>query len=91
MVTQAESYRVQLDSMVHIEQENHRLKGLEVDLNRARQTMADDADMMDRTKERINSFENLLATKTVELQAKDEALRQIEVDVREMNQMIESE
>jgi len=53
--------------MAHIEKENHRLKGIEVDLHRCRQTMEEDAEMFDRTKERINSFEHLLASKTVEL------------------------
>jgi len=77
--------------MAHIEEENHRLKGVEVDLNRTRQTMAEDQEMMDRHKERLANYENLLATKTVETQAKDEAIVQIEVDVREMQQMIESE
>lgn len=77
--------------MAHVEEENHRLKGVEVDLNRTRQTMAEDQEMMDRHKERLANYENLLATKTVETQAKDEAIVQIEVDVREMQQMIESE
>ena len=73
-----------MDSLAHLEEENFRLKGVEQDLNRTKQNMADDQDMHDRLKERMSGYECQLAERAVELQHKDDAIRQIDIDVQEM-------
>lgn len=82
--TEVISFKTQLKTVEELTYENSRLKNIEFDLNRTKQTMADDTDLINRLNDKVARFELEMSQRAVEIQMKDEALRQIDVDVREM-------
>lgn len=76
--------RIQCEQLERIKDENYRLNGVDQELKRAKQVISDNEDSYRRLKDQIVDLESHLGSKTVELQAKDEAIRQIDIDVKEM-------
>lgn len=62
-----------------------------MELQRAKSTNADNEDQIRRLRDTIADLETSLGKTTIELQSKDEAIRQIDVDVREMQAQIETQ
>lgn len=71
--------------------ENIRLQGVDMELKRANQTIFDCQEQHKILQDRIHEMESGLNRKQMELNAKDEAIRQIDIDVREMQCQIERE
>ena len=67
-----------------LKSENFRLSAVDGDLNRSRQQILELEESMKWLTEHIYLLENENGRRTMELQQKDEAIRQIDVDVREM-------
>lgn len=88
--TDLESYKTQVQNLHYMTQENQRLKGLEVDLARTKQHLADDEDVIKRLNDKVGRLEDQLSQRNIELSMKDDAIRQIDVDVREMQAIIET-
>lgn len=88
--TDLDSYKTQVQNLQYLTEENLRLKGLEVDLTRTRQHLADDEDVIQRLNDKVSRLEDQLSHRNIELQMKDDAIRQIDVDVREMQFIIET-
>lgn len=64
--------------------ENLRLHGVDEDLKRAHAEIFEGQEVQRRLQEKIQELEANMGRKIAELQQKDEAIRQIDVDVREM-------
>ena len=84
MTTQCESFKIQIDKLTFLETENHRLKMTDQENNRLKQNNIEEQELITRLKEQINKLENDLSRRNVELSTKDEAIAQIDIDVREM-------
>ena len=84
MASDNASFRIQIEEVNRVKDENYRLNGVDMDLKRTKQLVIEGEEIERRLKDQIFEMEGQIGRKTVELQHKDSAISQIDVDVREM-------
>lgn len=77
--------------MNSIQDENRRLRDIELEVRNLKQLRIEQEDQMRRVKETNAELDVQMGRKTFELQQKDDAIRMIDMDVREMQGQIERE